>query len=127
MTRKTILTKEEHVGITEDMIVDANKVFEASGVDLKKIEKKNFNAEWAYRQERGDVIVHLFAARWPDTFPNILSNSAVSIFKQSLPELSAGFAEELDSWWVLSKNRWSILDPEGLVQMFLQDLDKRWV
>ncbi len=99
------------------------------------VDYTTFSAEYAFREDQGMLVVHFFKTDeirelagadsfWTEAFPSVLSDVAQQVLDQTFPQLQAGYAKELDSWWLLSKRVGMSLNPEGLVSLLFDTLDK---
>jgi len=106
----------------------SNTISEA--VPAFKVENfPNFDAHYALKD--GAIIIHFYlpanykgaAGYWKKTFPDALSNIAPEYFQATAPRLVAAYTEELRSWWLRAKNYDHLLDLDGFILGFFQELD----
>ena len=95
-----------------------------------------FRAEWALKGDRSqDYVVHFFlkegqslrdrAVRefWTGLFPTYLSDTAMSFFGKSHPQLEAAYTQEVDSWWLSAKDCAETAFPDKYIELFFRTLD----
>ena len=95
-----------------------------------------FQAEYAVKG--ADLVFHFFltpemdgmpkdgpvAVYWMRSFPDILDGTAQDFFRATAPRLQAKYTEEMASWWLRAQGFGENLDPEGLAESFLDQLDR---
>lgn len=95
-----------------------------------------FRAEWALKGSHNqDYVVHFFlkneqslkdrAVRefWTGTFPIRLSDTAMSYFGKTHPQLEAAYTPEVDSWWLSAKDCANNAFPDKYIELFFRTLD----
>jgi hypothetical protein len=64
-----------------------------------------------------------WSAWWCGTFPDVLSSVAQEFFEVEYPRVVAKYTEEVASWWFAARGFASSMDPQKLLEVFLQKMD----
>lgn len=85
-----------------------------------------------YVVQDGNIIIHFFLPSdfkghaqqyWEVTFAVALDTTAQRVFQATTPRLQAKYTEEMKSWWFRALNYDHIIDMQGFINRFFDELD----
>jgi hypothetical protein len=122
-------------GLMEGTVDDVAKA-------VPRFTQKSFKSFYAeYGIVNADLVVHFYlpknlnvgamdvreqkawSAWWGGTFPDVLSSVAQEFFEVEYPRVVAKYTEEVASWWFAARGFASSMDPQKLLEVFLQKMD----